>query len=719
MKALLCALVTPLCVTSAEKLTYPEARIVDQTDLYGEVRVRDPYRWLENSDSADTRAWIEAQNGITMPWLRSIPERQAIYDRVRQLWNYERYTGTFKAGGRYFWLHNTGLLNRAVIYTSESLNGKGEVLIDPNGFADKTMGVAEISADRTGKIVAYALQTAGSDWREIAFIEAATRKPLPDRLQWVKFSSIEWDREGKGVYYSRYDAPEEGNKLQASNENQKAFYHRLGTPQSEDRLIFYDAAHKDRIYGAAESSDGRYILLRVDHATSPNTAWFCRPADSEKWIQLLPNFDAQYDLVGTDGDRFLFRTTKDAPRGRVIAISADEPEPANWKTIVPEARDTLEAVSLRAGSLVATYLKDARSVIRLFDRSGKHVRDIDLPGLGTAFLHNGYEEEAETFYTFTSHASPGVVYVLDAKSGTTRPFRTPHLAIDLSQFETHQVFYHSKDGTRIPMFLTHRKGLKRDGNNPVLLYGYGGFNVPMSPFFSVANLVWLDMGGVFATPGLRGGGEYGHEWHMAGTRDRKQNVFDDFVGAAEWLIANKYTRPSRLAINGGSNGGLLVGASILQRPDLFGAAVAEVGVFDMLRFHKFTIGHFWTSDYGSPDKPEDFKALYAYSPYHNVKKGTKYPATLLLTADHDDRVIPAHSFKFAAALQAAQGAEAPVLIRIQTKAGHGSGIPLNVTMEERADVLAFLVKTLGMRVPPIAGGSTPPSTSGQAGGSPQ
>jgi prolyl oligopeptidase len=690
-------LLCSVSVCAADRLTYPQTKTVDHVDTLHGVKVPDPYRWLEDGNSPDTKAWIDAQNAVTMPYLDKLPARDAIKSRLTELWNYERYTGVFQRAGRYFWYYNNGLQDRPVLYTASSLNEPGEVLIDPNKFEDKTVALAGVDVSPNGKLMAYSLQKAGSDWREVAFMDLDTRKILPDRLEWVKFSSATWSEDGKGVYYSRYDTPNEADKLQDLNVNQKVFYHVLGTDQSADKLVFFRPEEKNWMYAAFETEDAKYLVLAIFKGADRKNAWFYRPLDGDKWVELLPKFDSDYSLVGTEGDRFYFTTTVDAERGRLIEIDLSKPEKTNWKTIIPESKDTLESATYVNGTFIASYMHDGHDQVKLFDRTGKPVGQVGLPGIGKVFGFNGRQSDTEVFYTYSSFLAPATVYRFDLKTRTSSPYKVPKIAADLSRYETKVVFYNSKDGTRVPMFLTHRKGIRLDGTNPVYLYGYGGFNVPVNVGFSPTGIVWLEMGAVLAFPALRGGGEYGREWHMAGTKSRKQNVFDDFIASAEYLVREKYTSPRKIAIFGGSNGGLLVAACLLQRPDLFGAAVPAVGVLDMLRFHKFTIGWGWQSDYGSPDDPEDFKALFAYSPYHNVKKGREYPPTLVTTADHDDRVVPAHSFKFVSALQAAQEGKAPILIRVQTKAGHGAGKPLSMAIQETADVIAFAATHIGAK----------------------
>lgn len=680
-----------------KQFSYPPARKTDQVDDYHGTKIADPYRWLENPDSEETRAWVEAQNKLTFSFLDQIPARAQIKARLTKLWNYERYGVPFKEGGRYFYQKNDGLQNQSVLYWSKALNDAGTVLLDPNTLsADGTVALAGYAISHDGKHLAYGLAASGSDWNEWKVRDITTGKDLNDHLKWVKFSGAAWTKDGSGFFYSRYDEPNEKTKLEDVNYFQKLYFHRLGTPQSADALVYERKDQKEWGFAGEVSEDGRYLLISVWQGTDPRNRFFYQDLTKPdtKVVELLPNLEAAYNFIGNDGALFYFRTDLNAPRGRVIAIDTNQPGPSNWRELIPQATETLEGVSLVGEHFVASYLKDARTQIKQFELKGKLVREMKLPGIGTATGFGGKRADSETFYAFTSFTTPTTIYRYEVKTGQSNVFRQPTVDFKPAEYETKQVFYTSKDGTRVPMFITHKKGLKLDGQNPTLLYGYGGFNVSLTPAFSIKNLVWLEMGGVYAQPNLRGGAEYGEEWHLAGTKAQKQNVFDDFIAAAEWLIANKYTSTPKLAIHGGSNGGLLVGACMTQRPELFGATLPAVGVMDMLRFHKFTIGWAWTSDYGSPDNAEEFKALRAYSPLHNLKPGAKYPPTLITTADHDDRVVPAHSFKFAAALQAAQGGDAPTLIRIETKAGHGAGKPTTKMIEEIADEWGFLVKVL-------------------------
>jgi prolyl oligopeptidase len=679
---------------------YPAARKSDQVDDYHGVKVADPYRWLEDLDSEETRAWVEAQNKLSFGFLASIPERDALKDRITKLWNYEKYGIPFKEGNRYFYSRNSGLQNQAVLYSVTTLDAPPQLLLDPNTLStDGTVALSGLQSSPDGKLLAYSLSASGSDWQEWKVRDVETSRDLSDHLKWVKFSGVSWTQDGKGFFYSRYDEPKE-EALKAINYFQKIYYHKLGTPQSEDVLVYERPDQKDWLFGGTVTDDGAYLIITVYQGTDVKTRVYYKDlkAGNATVVELLDDFDASYSFIGNDGARFWFQTDLDAPRGKVIEIDTSKPARANWKTVVPETRETLQAVTLVNNRFVLNYLKDAYTQVKIYETSGKFVNEVAFPGIGSAAGFGGKASDKETFYSFTGFTTPTTIYRYDMVTGKSTIFRQPKVDFNPAAYETKQVFYTSKDGARVPMFITHKKGLKLDGNNPTFLYGYGGFNISLSPAFSVGNLVWMELGGIYAQPNLRGGGEYGEDWHQAGMKLKKQNVFDDFIGAAEWLIANKYTSTPKLAIGGGSNGGLLVGAVMTQRPKLFGAALPAVGVMDMLRFQKFTIGWAWVSDYGSSEDPEEFKALYAYSPLHNIKPGTSYPPTLITTADHDDRVWPGHSFKFAAALQEAQGGSAPILIRIETKAGHGAGKPTSKIIEEIADRWAFLVKTLDMKI---------------------
>jgi prolyl oligopeptidase len=682
-------------------LTYPPTRKIEQIDDYHGTQVEDAYRWLEDADADETKVWVEAQNQVTFQYLNEIPVRKKIKQRLTQLWDYEKYGIPFKEGDRYFYFKNDGLQNQSILYTLTSLDAEPKVLLDPNTLSeDGTVALSGIAITEDGNRMAYGLSSSGSDWQEWKVRDVETGEDIPDLLKWIKFSGASWTKDNQGFFYSRYDEPNQATQFEDANYFQKLFYHRLGTPQSEDTLIYHRPDQKEWGFSGSVTEDGRYLIISVWRGTDPKNLVFYKDLNNPdaEVVELISKFEASYSFIDNDGSVFWFRTDLDAPRGRVIAIDTSNPTRANWVKIIPQTDETLEGVGLLNNQFVADYLKDARSQIKIFDLNGAFVREVALPGIGSAGGFGGKRYDTETFYSFTSFTTPATIYRYDMISGKSTIFRQPQVDFNPADYETKQVFYSSKDGTKVPMFITHKKEMQLDGNNPTYLYGYGGFNVSLTPSFSVGVLVWMEMGGVYAVPNLRGGGEYGEEWHQAGTKLNKQNVFDDFIAAAEWLIANKYTSPAKLAIGGGSNGGLLVGACMTQRPDLFGAALPAVGVLDMLRFHKFTIGWAWTSDYGTPENPEEFKALYAYSPLHNLKSGTSYPATMITTADHDDRVVPAHSFKFAAALQAAHAGEKPVLIRIETKAGHGAGKPTAKIIEEGADKWAFLVRSLDMNL---------------------
>ncbi|MGK7915419.1 MAG: prolyl oligopeptidase family protein [Prochloraceae cyanobacterium] len=678
-------------------LNYPISRQQDLVEFYHNVAVKDPYRWLENPNSEETQAWIKAQNQVTFNYLDQISAREQIKERVTNLWNYEKFDLPFKEGDRYFYFKNDGLQNQSILYTLGSLDASPQVLIDPNTLSeDGTVAISSVSVSRDGKLIAYGLSSSGSGWIEWKVRDIETGTDLSDTLKWVKFSSVSWTVDNLGFFYSRYDEPNEATKLEDTNYFQKLYYHRLGTSQSEDILIYHRPDQKEWGFNGEVTEDGQYLIITVWRGTESKNLVFYQDLHSSdaEVIELISQFEASYNFIDNDGNIFWFYTDLNAPRVRVVAIDINNPAQQHWQEVIPQAADTLNRVNLVNNQFIANYLKDARSSIKIFSLDGSFIRKVELPEIGSALGFSGKRYEKETFYLFTSFTTPTTIYRYDLVSGKSSIFRQPQVDFAADKYETKQVFYNSKDGTKVPMFITYKKGLKLDGNNPTYLYGYGGFQVSLTPNFSISNLVWMEMGGVYAVPNLRGGGEYGEEWHQAGMKLKKQNVFDDFIAAAEWLIENKYTCPEKLAIAGGSNGGLLVGACMAQRPDLFAAVVSAVGVMDMLRFHKFTIGWAWCPEYGTPENEEEFKALYAYSPLHNLKSGTSYPATLITTADTDDRVVPAHSFKFTAALQAAQSGDKPVLIRIETKAGHGAGKPTSKIIDEIADKLAFLVEAM-------------------------
>ncbi|RLT04329.1 MAG: S9 family peptidase [Planctomycetota bacterium] len=689
-----------LTIAGDTRMKYPETKKIDHVDDHHGTKVPDPYRWLEDDvrQSKEVAAWVEAQNKVTFSFLESIPQREPIKKRLTELWNYEKYGVPFKVAGRYYYFKNDGLQNQSVMYAIETLTSEPRVLIDPNSWSkDGTVALASTSFSDDGKFLAYSVAEAGSDWNIWRVMETESGKLLGDELRWVKFSGVSWTKDSRGFFYSRYDEPKEGAAFQSLNKNQKVFYHRVGSSQADDVLVYKRPDQPDWGFQTTVTEDGRYLIITTWKGTDDKyrVAYKDLLEPYGMPIDLIDNFDHEYTFIGNEGPVFFFQTELEASRKRVIAI--DTRKPHLLKELIPEAKETLVGVNILANQFVATYLKDAKTQVKLFTLDGRFVREVEFPGIGAAAGFGGKREDTETFYSFSSFATPSNIFRYDLLTGKSEVFRKTNVKFTPDDYEVSQVFYKSKDGTKVPMFLAHKKGLKKDGSNPTLLYGYGGFAISLTPSFSVARLAWMEMGGIFAMPNLRGGGEYGEDWHQGGTKLNKQNVFDDFIAAGEWLIENKYTSSSKLAIQGGSNGGLLVGACMAQRPELFGACLPAVGVMDMLRFHKFTAGRFWVDDYGSADDPEQFKAIFAYSPYQNLKPGKKYPATMVTTADTDDRVVPGHSFKFAAALQAAQSGDAPTLIRIETRAGHGAGKPTSKIIEEVSDQWAFLVKTLGMK----------------------
>jgi prolyl oligopeptidase len=690
--------------TEAPALTYPAARKVEQVDDYFGTKVSDPYRWMEDVDSPELKAWVDAENELTQAYLAQVPARRTMQMRLMELINFERYTAPARRGTRYFYSHNSGLQNQNVLYWQEGLGGEPKVLLDANTFsADGTVAISGISITDDGMLAAYSIAEAGSDWVKWHVRDVTTGEDLPDVIEWSKFSGAAWLKDGSGFFYQRYDAPVQeasgAEALKTANYFHKMFFHRLGTPQSDDPLVFDRPDDKELNIGGAVTDDGRYLLIYQSKGTSPNNELAVKDlqqADAPV-LRLITTADAVYAPIANDGTTLWLRTTLDAPNGKVIAIDLAKPERENWTTVIPENANNLDDVSMIDDTFIANYLADAQSHIELHGRDGALLEVLALPAIGNASGFGGLREDTETFYQFSNFTTPSTIYRLDMRTRQSTVYRQPKLLFDPALYETTQVFYSSKDGTRVPMFLSHKKGLALDGTAPTLLYAYGGFNIPLMPEFSPSNVMWMERGGVYAQPGLRGGGEYGEAWHDAGVGVKKQNVFDDFIAAAEWLIANRYTSPARLAISGGSNGGLLVAACELQRPELFGAVVAAVGVMDMLRFDKFTIGWAWKAEYGSPsENADEFAAIYKYSPLHNIQAGAAYPATLITTGDHDDRVFPAHSFKYTTALQEAQGGAAPILIRVETRAGHGAGMPLSKRFEATVDQVAFMVRALGV-----------------------
>ncbi len=677
---------------------YPKTEKIAHTDEYQGVAVDDPYHWLEDDMAEDTKAWVEAENEVTFGYLEKIPFREEIRQRLEELWNYEKFSAPFKEGDYTYFYKNDGLQNQFVLYRKKG-SGTPEVFLDPNTFSkDGTTSLAGLSFTKDGSKAAYLISEGGSDWRKIIVIDAESKKIVEDTLRDVKFSGVSW-KGNDGFFYSSYDKPKEGSELSGMTQYHKLYYHKLGTPQSEDELIFGGEQTPRRYIFGGVTEDERWLVISAAVSTSGNELYVrdLRKANSPI-VPVVDNFDSEQRVVHSEGNTLFLETNLNAPNNRLVKVDASDPGPANWVDVIPEREEPL-SVSTGGGFFFAEYLKDALSLIEQYDLSGKRVRVVDLPGKGSVGGFSGKWEENILYYTFTSYIDPGTIFEYDAAKGASKVYQKSGVQFDPSQFESKQVFYSSKDGTRVPMMITYRKGLELNGKNPTMLYGYGGFNISLSPSFSTSNIVWLENGGVYAVPNLRGGGEYGEEWHLAGTKMNKQNVFDDFIAAAEYLIAEGYTSSEYLAISGGSNGGLLVGAVMSQRPELMKVALPAVGVMDMLRYHKFTAGAGWAYDYGTADEsPEMFRYLLGYSPYHNLKEGTCYPATMVTTADHDDRVVPAHSFKFAARLQEVQNCQNPTLIRIETKAGHGAGKPTSKIIEEQADKWAFTFYNMNVPV---------------------
>lgn len=690
----------------AQSLKYPAAHAADQTDVYFGTEVHDPYRWMEDVDSAAVKTWVDAQNTLTQSFLADVPARDKIHARLMELNDFERFSAPSTDGGRYFYRRNSGLQNQAVLFWQQGALGDPKILIDPNTLSqDGTIAVDSISVTDDGTLMAYALSEAGSDVQKVHIKVVATGADLPDVVDFVKFSGIGWKKDGSGFFYSSFGVPkteaERAEILKHAAEFHKLYFHKLGTPQSEDQVVFEQPSDKEMLIGGFLSEDGRWLFLSQSKGHNNGIAVRDLTRPDAPAIEIAPPNDARYEPFHALGHEVWMMTNKDAPNGKIVKVDLEHPEPANWKTIVAESPNSIDGVSSVHDTLIVSYLVDARSEVELHTLDGKLDRKLELPGIGIAIMGGGKRTDTETFFTFTNYTTPPTVYRLDMKTYASNVWKQPKLTFNPAEYETRQVFAPSKDGTRVPLFITYKKTTKLDGTAPAILYGYGGFNVSLGPAYSSSRLAWIEMGGIYAEAILRGGGEYGEKWHAAGTKLLKQNVFDDFIGCAEYLIKNSYTSPKKLAINGGSNGGLLVAAAELQRPELFGAVLAQVGVMDMLRFDKFTIGYAWKADYGAPSENEsEFRAIYQYSPLHNVKTGTHYPPTLITTADHDDRVFPAHSFKFAATMQAAAAqtpGAAPVLIRVETRAGHGGGMPLSKQLDVTADMYAFLVKELGMQ----------------------
>ena len=686
---------TPLLMYA--QLKYPATRKQDVTDNYHGTMIADPYRWLEDDNSEETKAWVTEQNKVSSAYLSAIPFRQKVKDRLSEMWNYPRISAPYKEGAWYYFFKNDGLQNQSILYRQKGLNGVPETFLDPNTLStDGTAALGGTSFSKSSKYMAYQVAQSGSDWQEISVKDVATGKLLADKVEWVKFSGISWKGD-EGFYYSRYPQPDSKSKLSRQNQFHQVYYHKIGTPQSADVLVYKDDVHPLRNVGAGLTEDNRFLVLSLTEGTSGSELWVKDlKAGQQEFSLLIPGFTTEPDVVDNAGGLLLVKTNDGAPNYKIVLVDPKNPSKENWKLVVPEQKEVLQGVGTAGGFLFCTYLKDASTRVYQYTYDGTLVREIQLPGIGSAGGFGGKKADQEFFYSYTSFNAPPTVYRYTIATGASALYRTTETKFKNDEYETRQVFFTSKDGTKVPMFLTHKKGLKPDGSNPVLLYGYGGFNIPQTPGFSISNAFWLEQGGIYAVVNLRGGNEYGEAWHKAGMLENKQNVFDDFIGAAEYLIANNYTNKGKIAIRGGSNGGLLVGACMTQRPDLFRVALPAVGVLDMLRYHLFTIGWAWAVEYGRSDNADQFKYLIQYSPLHNLKDGTSYPATLITTADHDDRVVPAHSFKFAARLQEAHRGDNPVLIRIETKAGHGAGKPTSKQIEEAADLWSFVMYNLGM-----------------------
>lgn len=679
-----------------EQLTYPVTKKVDTVDTYFGVKVADPYRWLENDTTKETSEWVNAQNKVTFDYLAKIPFREKIKERLTKIWNFPKYGTPFKKGNNYFFFKNEGMQNQSVLYVRDGLNGEPKVFLDPNKLSeDGTVALGGMSLSNDGKYMAYATSKGGSDWNDMYVMEVSSIKKLNDELKWTKFSGMAW--KGDGFYYSRYDAPK-GSELSAKNEYHKVYYHKVGTPQSEDKLIYENNKYPLRNYSIQVTEDEQYMFMYETEGTSGNSIYYKKANDEKGEFKLIAKgFDFEYGVIDNIGDKFIVQTNHGAAKNRVVMMEAPYNDTTKWKTIIPEKEEVLQGCQIAGGKLILQYMKDACSKAYAYNMDGTLLHEIALPGLGTLGGFSGDKDENIGFYSYTSFTFPNTIYKYDITKNASEIYIKPEVKdFNADDYETKQVFYSSTDGTKVPMFIVHKKGLKMDGTNPTYLYGYGGFNISLTPSFSVSRLILLENGGVYAMPNLRGGGEYGEEWHQAGTKLRKQNVFNDFISAAEYLIKEKYTSSDKLTISGGSNGGLLVGACMTQRPELFKVALPAVGVLDMLRFHKFTIGWAWTGDYGSSDDSAQFHYIYKYSPLHNIKEGVEYPATMVTTADHDDRVVPAHSFKFISTLQEKYKGKNPVVIRIETMAGHGAGKPTAKIIEEATDMWSFVFFNVGV-----------------------
>jgi prolyl oligopeptidase len=685
------------------KLSYPETRRVDQVDAFHGLRVEDPYRWLEADvrESPEVAEWVAKQNALARTYLDAIPQRPGIVRRLTELFDYERYSPPRQEGGKYFYLKNDGLQNQSVLYVADRYDAEGRVLVDPNTWSeDGTVAMRAFAASDDGRYLAYARADAGSDWQQIYVLEVETGQLLPDHLKWARFTGIDWTKDGVGFFYNRYPEPPPGQQYQSAALNQMVYFHKLGTTQEEDQLIYRRPDHPEWGFSVTPTDDNKYLVLSISPSTDPQNQVYVRElsaAADAPWIELIGDFENEFSFIGNLSEQFFFITDLDAPTKRIVSMEITQPGREHLREIVPAQKGTLVGAGILSERIIAQYLVDVMSEVDVFDLAGKPLGKVERPGYGSIDGFAGDQDDNESFFTFTSYNTPARTYRYDVTSGETQLVRQPDLKFDPDKFALEQVFYKSKDGTRVPMTLAYRKDLPKDQPQPTLLYGYGGYTISLTPSFYPDYVAWMEMGGVLAVANLRGGGEYGEEWHLEGKTLKKQNVFDDFIAAAEWLIAEGRTSPEKLSIMGGSNGGLLVGAVEVQRPELFGAAIPMVGVLDMLRFHQFTAGQFWRDEYGRVENEDEFKALLAYSPYHNAKPG-KYPPTLIMTADTDDRVVPMHSFKFGAALQRAQQGDAPILLRIETRAGHGGGTPVKKLIEIAADRLAFLVKNLKVAV---------------------
>jgi len=678
----------------SQQLKYPETKKVDVVDDYFGTKVADPYRWLEDDNSPETAEWVKEENKVTNEYLSKIPFRDKLKQRFEELYNYPKYSAPFRAGSKYYFFKNDGLQNQSVMYVKNKLDSEPKLFFDPNKLSeDGTVSLSALSFSKDGKLFAYGTASGGSDWNEFFVMDAESGKLLSDHLKWIKFSGMAWKDDG--FFYSRYPEPT-GSELSTKNQYSKVYYHKIGDDQSKDVVIFEDASKPDRGFSAGTTDDERFLIISFSEGTS-NNGFLVKDLSTPgaRFISIVDDLNNNYGVVDNFGDKLLVLTDYKAPNYRLILIDPKNPARANWKDVIPESKNVLQNVKIIGGKLFATYMQDAANHVYVYDLNGKFESEIEMPALGSVSL-SGRREDNIAFYSFTSFTYPGAIYKLDVSSGKSELYLKVDLNFDFDNYETKQVFYESKDGTKVPMFIVYKKGLKLNGNNPAYLYSYGGFNISLNPSFSAARLMFLENGGVYAMPDIRGGGEYGEEWHKAGMLDKKQNVFDDFISAAEYLIKEGYTNPSKLACAGGSNGGLLIGAVINQRPDLFKVAIPQVGVMDMLRFHKFTIGHHWAVEYGSSDNEEQFKYLYKYSPLHNINGELNYPAILVTTADHDDRVVPAHSFKYIATLKEKYKGENPVLIRVETRAGHGAGKPTSKVIEEVADLWSFVFYNLKM-----------------------